>query len=1122
MEEDDSLATLPTRSRTKSVFEVLQSLRSCEISESGGEVRKNNYQALEATIHMLYYSGVDGPAVMIGRRKELGQGSQFLVYEQGVVQLDGDISYTMPVAVKQPKFDLDDIGNERLHLGGSQARRHVEHIMLEIKALTMPSLRHPNIVRLLAWSFDNYSLHQPLGLVLELASSDLSKFLAASGSNVPWLQRWDICSQIASGLDAIHGAMIVHGDLKPHNILIFKDEEDSERVVAKLADFGLSVGDLEGDVDKERLGGTPGWQAPEVERCEYLDAFGLRQADSYSFGLLAWSTLSGRGTSPSKLSPHTRNAVLETQVQKAMGDGDLEIQQPFLQNLRGIDLLLQKNPKDRPSNFSSLFEHDSSQRRSNSSNYAIDDIDDESSESTAWPWEPVTLPAYFIRELTTQFHNNQQEIPPGLLFSLFLSLSGRAQLPEMLVQGHTVPGTEQCSPLAVLCASAKGGFMPAQACLARVYEYYAPETFPKMEQWVVDSLEVGIMTGSIVSTQWLKKLHPAKMELAVQNFRDHGGYCQLFPDDDLQTPRLHCLAVDGTVEEVKEYLDSHPAVDIDQRASYDVTPLFLACARGSYDVASVLLARGADASLRCTEFQVTCLHWLFVFEPESQPHVLRMLTRGGADINARVPHAMPFFHYPFVLPAGTPLHWAVVIDARAAIMTLVSHGADLSIRDRSDPYRYEREVMMLNKIGEFDQVAFSVPDADREPMGLSPLDYAAMDHNPFIFETLVKLGKRASVLDVDEEGFNLFHRLSASPLRRTRTGICFSSSPFRGNENRRAAKLRRTAAAIKAFSGTYSLDQFTTPCMDHPLMRSRTPLHHYTPLMMATLGFDSDIVKVLVELGADVSLQNNEGRTALQCLCEASMVALRNLRILLDAGSDIKHRDKNGSTTACLAAKGGLKSLDIIKLLLSSGSAITEYYAPLNNDNGGNVICMLAKRAHFPFQIGSTVAQVQARIQNLQEMDGKFAELLENFVCRHEDTAERAEVLEKPNPYGETLLYCLSRSMLVRSIQILIHHGVNVNTISMLVRHVKETDTQRPSIQVNMGQRTALDIAILRKEGLIDLMRWENRKGEGILYGDFHMNFVTEAFDRVIKVLEDAGGIRASTEKGQRTTYQAI
>ncbi len=100
--------------------------------------------------------------------------------------------------------------------------------------------------------------------------------------------------QIAAGLAAAHAAGVVHGDLKPANLMV------TPNGTIKIMDFGLARRvlelDLRGDTIEwtdspgPHISGTPGYMAPEQIRGEPPSA----ASDVFVLGLIFYEMLTGR------------------------------------------------------------------------------------------------------------------------------------------------------------------------------------------------------------------------------------------------------------------------------------------------------------------------------------------------------------------------------------------------------------------------------------------------------------------------------------------------------------------------------------------------------------------------------------------------------------------------------------------------------------------------------------------------------------------------------------------------------------------------------------------------------------------------------------------------------------
>ncbi|GKE63174.1 kinase-like domain, phloem protein 2-like protein [Tanacetum coccineum] len=162
----------------------------------------------------------------------------------------------------------------------------------EIETLT--SCKHENIISILGFCYEGNGV---MILVYEHASKgSLENYLGSTDkmTNFNWLQRLNICLDIAHGLNYIHNnkdhgkQKMIHRDIKSDNILL------GDNWKAKIADFGLSkfhpADQAASTIYTNMIAGTYVYLDPEYQEDGKLN----KKSDIYSFGVVLLEILSGR------------------------------------------------------------------------------------------------------------------------------------------------------------------------------------------------------------------------------------------------------------------------------------------------------------------------------------------------------------------------------------------------------------------------------------------------------------------------------------------------------------------------------------------------------------------------------------------------------------------------------------------------------------------------------------------------------------------------------------------------------------------------------------------------------------------------------------------------------------
>ncbi|KAM0543484.1 hypothetical protein ACHAPJ_012282 [Fusarium lateritium] len=154
-------------------------------------------------------------------------------------------------------------------------------LLQELRVFCHPKLRaHENICKLLFVGWDGDSVVPALGLELAAYGTleDSMQHLRSYGSIE---RKANLTLDIARGLNVLHSLGLVHGDVKPGNIILCKHA--SRNIVAKISDFS-GVSSASTYASTRFTTGTLAWQPPEAILGERNIDWQL--VDTYAFGMV--------------------------------------------------------------------------------------------------------------------------------------------------------------------------------------------------------------------------------------------------------------------------------------------------------------------------------------------------------------------------------------------------------------------------------------------------------------------------------------------------------------------------------------------------------------------------------------------------------------------------------------------------------------------------------------------------------------------------------------------------------------------------------------------------------------------------------------------------------------------
>lgn len=251
----------------------------------------------------------------------IGEGGMGRVYK-GV-----QLSVGRPVAIKV------------LHQEFSQTESLRQRFMREARLIS--SFTHPNTVRL--YDFGETDGH--LFIAMEYVEGvPLSDVIARGPVSLSFA--FTVLDQVCGSLVEAHKADVVHRDVKPDNIVLFRSPDD--RLQVKLLDFGIAHIEPENDGEKKTLEdltqrgvvvGTVEYMAPEQARGTAITS----ATDVYALGVILYELVSGELPISGRSKIEALFALVSreaTPIRQHLPDCPPQVQQL-------VHRFLQKEPEDR-------------------------------------------------------------------------------------------------------------------------------------------------------------------------------------------------------------------------------------------------------------------------------------------------------------------------------------------------------------------------------------------------------------------------------------------------------------------------------------------------------------------------------------------------------------------------------------------------------------------------------------------------------------------------------------------------------------------------------------------------------------------------------------------------------
>jgi ankyrin repeat protein len=345
---------------------------------------------------------------------------------------------------------------------------------------------------------------------------------------------------------------------------------------------------------------------------------------------------------------------------------------------------------------------------------------------------------------------------------------------------------------------------------------------------------------------------------------------------------LSLACVNGNAEIVKRFLDA--GADANASLPGGETMLMTAARTGKVEAVRVLLARGADLHAKEPRRGQTALMWA---ASEGHVAVIEELVKAGADFRAPLDSGF------------TPLMFAVREGHIGAAKALLKAGVDVNepVHVRANP---------------------KLPEGERPiRAGTTPLDLAVANGH---FQLAAELLDAGANPNSNRLGYTALHML------------VYVRQPGIG-DNDPGPEGSGTMSSLAFAKRLVAKGADVNARITRRVNLTNTRFHDIgaSPYLLAAMTADAEYMKALAELGADPSVKNAEGSTALMTAAGLGTRSpgedagteeevIEAMQVALDHGADINAVDENGETAMHGAAYKNLPGA--VKFLAGKGARI--------------------------------------------------------------------------------------------------------------------------------------------------------------------------------------------------------